>query len=612
MKHNSNIRHSLKMAAQAQVINPFSFAEGKTANEPSDAQFSEYIQTDSRVAEKSQFFSATLGWSKSLLLKLVMISAFLLLTNTHSWPRISLLLEQGRFETLIPYIAILLVSVVAIFVIGLQPKLWVRLPLTALICLSTAIAWGYASASKSELNVFEFLSLWNARHESGRAANFYFDHIVGAAGVFVASMIILNMPGSIRGGAAKWFTRLAPLSLAPAALIAGVVYLKAGGGSQAMPPQFAPIAISALAGFKIATQEIPDRLTVTWQPDTKAPKSNIVLLIDESVVADFIDLTPGNLSTPKLATYRDRFVDFGRAVSAGDCSNYSNAMLRLAASRSDLVNSVNTSPTIWQYAKRAGYRTVFIDGQAGNISNPGLLQNFMSMREKSQIDVFHAIRGVAAHEADNILSDLIAKELKSDRPTFIYANKNGAHFPYDDAYPAEAGKYFPTMTTANADTETTRIVSYRNAVAWSVDQFMDRLMQTADFSKTVLIYTSDHGQGFDTHTLTHCVVDNPNPQMAVVPLLAMAADSEVQSKLRSGATANWGRASHFQIIPTLLDLMGYRANDIATRYDENLYVATKHPPEFTSGDVFGLFSKSVRWWPVDLRANHLPKLAIAK
>ncbi len=269
---------------------------------------------------------------------------------------------------------------------------------------------------------------------------------------------------------------------------------------------------------------------------------------------------------------------------------------------------MNSSPTLFQYAKRAGYRTVFIDAQAGGITNPGLMQNFMSMQEKADIDGFHAIRDVGSEYADEALAAVIAKELKSSQPVFIYANKNGAHFPYDHSYPAAEARYHPTMTEQPGDLKLDRIASYRNAISWSVDRFMKGLFASPDLSATTLIYTSDHGQTLDPAQLTHCQVEEPDPRMGLVPLMVYSADPLLRASFAKGAQLLKGKASHFQIAPALLMLMGYAHKDIATRYDESLFEATTHEPAFTSGDIFGLFSNAVHWNPVDTGADYLEPL----
>ena len=188
---------------------------------------------------------------------------------------------------------------------------------------------------------------------------------------------------------------------------------------------------------------------------------------------------------------------------------------------------------------------------------------------------------------------------------FIYANKNGAHFPYDHAYPASATLYHPSMTESGHDTVETRIASYRNAIAWSVDGFMDKLFRSADLGNTTLVYTADHAQKLDPKDLTHCKVEDPDPRMGLVPLLVATGDAALRAELERGAAAMRGQASHFQIAPSVLGWMGYTASDIAITYDESLTSGSARQPAFTSGDVFGLFSNGVLWNPVDTARDYL-------
>lgn len=541
--------------------------------------------------------------------KLLLIAVFVVLTNVGFGDRIALLIDNARYNTLIPYVAIWGVALLAIVVAAFQPNTWVRLFWTAVIALSTATAWGYHRASQSEVTVFDIVSLWNARHEAGRAADFYGTHIALASIVLASGILLLALPVGVTGPVRTWLGRLFWFPAVPVAVIAAVVFMKGGGGSQAMPSQFTPVALTSLAGAKIALQGAPVRKDVTWQPAATAEKQNIVMLIDESIRADYLDMTPGNPHTPRLAALADRFVDFGPTVSGGNCSNYANAIMRFGAARKDVTGTINTNPTIWQFAKKAGYRTVFIDAQAGGITNPGLLQNFMSMSEKADIDTFHAIRDVGSEHADMRLAEIVAEELRKPGPVFIYANKNGAHFPYDHAYPATEAVYQPTMTMAGANTMASRVASYRNAVAWSVDKFMEKLFTSADLDKTMLVYTSDHAQNLDPNGLTHCQVENPDPRMALVPLMVATTDAVIRSELKNSADENRGTFSHFQIVPSVLSWMGYAEHDLATVYDESLTHGVARQPAFTSGDIFGMFSSEVHWTPVDTAKDYREALA---
>ena len=72
--------------------------------------------------------------------------------------------------------------------------------------------------------------------------------------------------------------------------------------------------------------------------------------------------------------------------------------------------------------------------------------------------------------------------------------------------------------------------------------------------------------------------------------MVYTSDPSLRAQLQNGAKQLKDKASQFQIAPTLLQLMGYRPEDIATVYDESLLMGSKRAAAFTSGDVFGLFS----------------------
>ncbi|MGE0005560.1 MAG: sulfatase-like hydrolase/transferase [Parvibaculaceae bacterium] len=539
-------------------------------------------------------------------LKILLVSAFVLLTNFGFVGRIELLLAQERPVTLVGFLGVWVLSVAAIFAAALQPRWSWRLAWAVILAVSTACSVGYYSISGSEVTVFGVVSLWNARQEAGRAADFYGSHLLASAGItLVAGLLIIGFPAPLRSARLRlWMSRLAVLPVLPLAGIALIVAMKSGGGQQALPKQFTPLSVTAFAAGKIATLENQVRGRVAWTPDPQARVKNILLLVDESIRADYLDFSPGNPVTPNLPSLEANFVNFGPAASGGNCSHYSNFILRSGARRNDLAKSANTSPLIWSYAKKAGYRTVFIDAQGAIVKDPGRLTNFMTLSETREIDRFVSLNYVSPDQADFELLKIVAEELKGDQPVFIYANKNGAHFPYDATYPGNQAKFGPTMIESGSGDTRHRIASYDNAIAWSVDRFFSRFFTDIGLANLAMVYTSDHGQSLDRGRLTHCTIDNPDPREGLVPLLAYASDPALRSRLEAGARAGRGRASHFTIIPGVLEMMGYRASDIAGYYGESLFTAPMGPPAFTSGDIFGLFSKEVHWHPVDLAADY--------
>lgn len=538
-------------------------------------------------------------------LALAALAAFFLLTNTGFVQRVNLLIGQGRLFTLVAYVGVWGLCLAAALAAAFQPSLWVRGAWALVIAFTAAVGFAFHKASGSEFGVLDVVSLWNARHEASRAAQMYSRDLVwfalAAGGGFLALMLA---PRLASPAFRRWAPRLALLPALPVLAIAGIVVIKEGGGSEALPTQFAPLAVALAAGGALAAEEVPPRETIAWEP-TGAKVRNIVFIVDESVRADYLDFTPGNPFTPELAKLAPRLADFGPSASGGNCSHYSNAILRFSASRDAMGRAVLANPTLWQYAKKAGYRTVYIDGQAGFNRNPGKLQNFMTAQEAKDIDDFRPLpEDVSPPALDDRVLDLIESELKQGGPVLIYANKNGAHFPYDNSYPADAAPFHPIMSETAGDTQAARIGSYRNAVAWTVDRFFARLFAEVDLTDTVVVYTSDHGQQFDPGRLSHCTVEDPDPREGLVPLLAVAGDAAMQARLLAAAQASRGFGSHFAIAPTLYELMGYRPVDIATRYPGSLFSPDRRPPGFSTGDIFGLFSNKVRWHELDTARDY--------
>lgn len=97
---------------------------------------------------------------------------------------------------------------------------------------------------------------------------------------------------------------------------------------------------------------------------------------------------------------------------------------------------------------------MFIDAQAGFVTVYGKLQNYMTPAEAISIDRFYKLdNAIRTHDLDDELVNIVLKEMSVGDPVFIYANKNGAHFPYSDGRlrslhptPAPQGRFNPMQT----------------------------------------------------------------------------------------------------------------------------------------------------------------------
>jgi glucan phosphoethanolaminetransferase (alkaline phosphatase superfamily) len=506
---------------------------------------------------------------------------------------------------LLPLIPIWIATLAGVAYAAVDKRLWLRVATGALVAASAGFTALYERVAGAPLSMLDIMAMWSARHEAGRAIQEYQAAVVIGLITLLATFTIIVWPSrQSRLSSGRLWRKLWLIPVLPVAVHASVYYNNSGFYPFALPGQYNSAALGTLLTYQLATEEAPKRLPVSWLPTAGQRSKHIIVMVDESIRADFIDLRPGNPHTPELAKLADQFLNFGPAASGGVCSNYSNALIRFGASRKNIAVTAKTNPTIFAYAKMAGYRTVYIDAQAYHIAVGHKIQNFMTVQETAEIDKFYTIKTSDLPQADYELTKVIAQELQSDEPVFVYANKNGAHFPYNATYPPNEEK-FQAAESDPSDGLETRIASYRNAIAWSVDKWMADFFKSVDMSQATMIYTGDHGQRFKPGQLTHCQSSKIDPVTAYVPLFVFAPPGSLREELVRAIPMSRSRATHFMIAPTVYELMGYSRDDVRKAYDESLFIGSQREAQFTSGDIFGLFGSDVTLNSIDLSQRFL-------
>lgn len=316
---------------------------------------------------------------------------------------------------------------------------------------------------------------------------------------------------------------------------------------------------------------------VSISPNSK-PQMHVVLLVDESIRGDYLTINnTKEKTTPFLSgLMNDRnWINYGVISSMTNCSATANMLLRTGVTPAQLPHDSDQlfkQPTLYQFANKAGYKTLYLDAQIEGTR----LNNLLSSQDIAVIDEYIPLRNkydVPYHELDHRLADEMVTHIKeSTGPLFIYANKIGTHFPYSKTFPP---KYKPN----------TALDEYRNAIHWNVDEFFRKI--TTELKQTeqevFVLYTSDHGQGLgeDDNLSTHCLpIDVPDVQ-ARVPLLVGTINTELPEWL----SASQGAYSQFQVFSSLVRLMGYDnlpphyAQDLSERWESELF--------FLSGDLTG-------------------------
>ena len=450
-------------------------------------------------------------------------------------------------------------AMVALFAMAVQAAAL----LTGLILLSNRLFWllliliGISAATNVifsqilddiiDLAKFDWL-LAEAGHAQNAAGEFAMPAIIGlikllmAFGLFAASRRLFRISSPLRAGRLSAHrTRI----VAMLALILPSILFDLG----APGPIAAERNIYSFAFEKLTLPPPPPRRGVNIAVrDIDQSIDKILWVVDESVSYDAF----AKLLEAELLPLGP--IDFGKAAAMANCSAPAHVALRSGV---DVLNvnahtDLRTTPSIWGYARKAGYKTILIDGQ---VSGPP--QNLLLPPEAARIDEIHPV--ASGMQTDLMLAQELNNRLKTGGRKFIYAVLRGVHFQYSDHYPAD---FLP------ADAPLSQ--RYEAAIAYSKRGFFNTLLAGLDREKVAIIYTSDHGQNVKKDALPHC---SPVPEKSefAVPLLAFLPQAYADRYPETGTSDT----STSQIFPSTLEWMGYDRDAVAGKYDNTLEQSTK-------------------------------------
>ncbi|MBF0675909.1 sulfatase-like hydrolase/transferase [Pseudomonas sp.] len=467
-----------------------------------------------------------------------------------------------------------------------------------------------------------FVSLLHSQAFIGDALQQFSSSILPAVGSGLLLLLGIGLKPTPATRVPLWLSAGAPI--AGVLLLSAILFMRGGEGARGLPMMFTPLTYLNLYTYEALQNTVGPRQPVTLARGGKNIDYNIVLIIDESVSGHYLDINSehGVYSGLKRSPEGVAIYNYGYAASIANCSADTNVTLRYGGTRDDYLRINTTMPSIWQYARNAGLRTVYIDAQRTG----GHLQNLMTRDEQREIDLFIQFEDVAVRDRDMAVVDKLVEVLDNAIPSLVIINKVGAHFPVHDKYPDSFMRYQPALPRGRythitdtgerdgfdgsaADWQRYRN-AYKNALLWNVGEFFARLFSRADLSKTVVLYTSDHGQ--DLHERgnpglnTHCGGD-PVVEEGLVPLVVMQGRELQTLDWEAELAGNRNRSSHYNLFPTLLHLLDYDLPGLQQLYGNPLSVHTED--DFTFNTRFNArLGEKPTWKRIDLDEVVVPQV----
>lgn len=311
-------------------------------------------------------------------------------------------------------------------------------------------------------------------------------------------------------------------------------------------------------------------------PARKA-KSHILFIMDESIAGYSLGINGCKFDTTRyLETLTPpKFFNYGLASSAGNYSVLSNLIVFSGLRVDQLPDKEQRSlknTSIMGYAKAAGRKTLYIDAQNVKPMNQLMLRDLMDF---TYIPVNNKLGDIQEYELDRLALKKVAAEIKSaTEPLFIYLLKMGAHVSFSSKHPN-------WMNGDGITSESAQATSYLKAVRWGVDDFFKELDSELSGTDVIVVYTGDHGINIDldgaspgTRKYLYGKRNDPDVREATVPLCILLQSAQAESDFAQAGgfvRANINAATHYQLFPTLLRLLGYDAQAVSSQYGPSLF-----------------------------------------
>jgi lipid A ethanolaminephosphotransferase len=335
---------------------------------------------------------------------------------------------------------------------------------------------------------------------------------------------------------------------------------------------------------------------------SQRPLDSIIYIIDESVRGSNLSLNGyPRATTPFLQSLetQGRLKNFGISVSAGTLSHLSNAYLITGhnAFPDDAFRTLK-NPTLFDYAKKMGYETIYIDidhgylsvlmktAREGHVRSLDLWMNDQSFKER-HIDLETA--------KDVGVARFLSSLLNERGGYFILVNKKGLHFQYRNRYPDDPAFtiWKPVMEASKpvdpSPTGREKLVNtYDNGIRFQVDEFFREFVSGTTNQNYVILYTSDHGQ---TLAERGQVYSHGKPDKVIADVPEFFVVGGRYDKKGSIAGIRPGiRVSHLNNFATLLDLMDVPTPLRVRPYDKSIFSLTAEDNKeryYMSGSLYG-------------------------
>jgi arylsulfatase A-like enzyme len=313
-------------------------------------------------------------------------------------------------------------------------------------------------------------------------------------------------------------------------------------------------------------------------------RPNVLFLILESVRADAvcIEYDERCKSTPFSNRLVPERFPFTQMRSQASSTAISLAVLWSGVGPHESRDVLHTWPLIFDYARAAGYDTAFWTSQNMMFGNSRLWVKNLGVSQFVSATELDPVADLDMGAPEHLLARHVVNHVRDlQEPFLAVVQFSNVHYPYlvDESGPMP---FQPSAMSKGPDDNEAFFNQYLNAVHQQdrhVAAILEGVQGMPFGDRTVVVYTSDHGEAFREHNQmghTFSVFDEEIHVPAWVSAPAGTLSAEQRKSLREKKDAF---SFHADVAATVVDLLGVLDDPGVARYREKMIGKSLLRPE---------------------------------
>lgn len=308
------------------------------------------------------------------------------------------------------------------------------------------------------------------------------------------------------------------------------------------------------------------------------PLRNVLLVLTESVRFDAVCTAKEQECARSPFTNRaaPERVPFLQMRSNSSTTAISFGVLLSGLGPTETRTSIHDAPLLFDYAHAAGYDTAYWTSQHMMFAHSEEFVRDLPLSRRCGGTDLDPDADIDMGASDHLLTERANRELSLLRePWFAVVHYSSTHFPYRIV---EGDAPFQPASSSKAPDDNAELFNYYQNAVYAQDRTIADLLHALRASdagrRTVVVYTSDHGEAFREHGQlghTGAVLDEEIhvPAWIDAPPETLTAEERVQLTARA-AGPTW----HTDLAPTFLDLLRIRAAPELSRFQARMMGAS--------------------------------------